>query len=545
MEKVLDVTATETLLVQLPPKPDESIFSLLQRHAQANAVGSMRDMLWLLESKIGYSVFRVQDLLVDATGIGAVEHLLGLPSPTLAHHYLHPFPGPEKRVRQGLHEWSRHARVPETQHVCPECLAADGYARAAWDFVQAPVCTIHHCQLIDRCPKCTTKLSFARTNLLVCEHCDTELHNGAGMPVSESTSRAAHLVQGPRILSMGNVHDTCPVNPQDLSDFLRLCTLPAPGMPWTYSLEGGLAAVPLRDRVAALTRLGSAVDGRHIDPDKLRAQVMQRWPYSAALPKDEQTRLLRAACGMMEVPRDTANLLCFGSEQEADKTAAECYGPRIPHLRSRLEVEEFLAADAGMLNGLLQSGLPLTTPAEAQGYDMDEVLAIRRALQSVMTLDEVDHALGFVGLSEALLALKLLSGVRMPSGELRVLPSSLSTLLSRVFAASENEPENARNGVEFLRASSLGVDTAQLAWIVSQILGGSLRVFAWRPPYTLASVWVEGTRLEQLADWPSSEMRRRLSTADSTVEREMAGAEAPPSSEALPINAGFARSVDQ
>jgi len=57
---------------------------------------------------------------------------------------------------------------PHCPKVCVQCLAEFGYCRRIWDCSLVTVCPLHHCLLLDACPKCERRLKAIRNRLSVC-----------------------------------------------------------------------------------------------------------------------------------------------------------------------------------------------------------------------------------------------------------------------------------------------------------------------------------------------------------------------------------------
>lgn len=58
----------------------------------------------------------------------------------------------------------------ENPKICPRCLAQENYCRKIWEFAFVTTCPIHQCLLLDYCPKCLKKISWARPKTNLC-HC--------------------------------------------------------------------------------------------------------------------------------------------------------------------------------------------------------------------------------------------------------------------------------------------------------------------------------------------------------------------------------------
>jgi hypothetical protein len=316
------------------------------------------------------------------------------------------------------------------------------------------------------------------------------------------------------MLSAGLPEDSYPLDPQELSDILRLATLPGPGQPWDFALEGKMDDIPTETLARALDLVGSVMDSRHLNTQRLRPLLLRRWPYGEKSPPREQVRLLKGASLLLTIGRDSSNLICYDSEESPDPTAAEVYGAAIPRLFTRGEVEQFLKVAPQFLDDLLRSSLCLTPPVVGHAHDMDEVLAIERTLSDVMTIDAVDRTLGFAGITSTLIDLKLLPTLRHSNGHTLVHPASVSALLHRLWLKALPSGTTVIDAVALRDACRLGIDEQRLGWVVAQAHNGSLPILRWGAPFDLASLWVERARLLQLVDWPSSELAKPLVKRD-------------------------------
>jgi hypothetical protein len=52
--------------------------------------------------------------------------------------------------------------------ICPSCIRESGYCRKIWDLTSVTACPIHHCMLLDKCPKCQKQISWVRNNVARC-----------------------------------------------------------------------------------------------------------------------------------------------------------------------------------------------------------------------------------------------------------------------------------------------------------------------------------------------------------------------------------------
>lgn len=486
------------LLVGLPLQPDESIPSFVQRHCEANAVLKVGDLLRLVSEIAKQAVRNLRQLVCSAAAMSALEKLTRAPAGTLQDRVMWPIDGAHgPLVRQGEHQWPEDARVSAHQAVCPLCLAGGGYGLTSWDFVQAPACTRHGVALIEHCLRCKTRILTLRTTPANCETCGAPFGDVTPDGVSDATLRAAVLIQSASMAGLGNPGHTSPVSPRDLSDLLRLCVLPDFKQGVDYGLRTALSDIPIQARLSALETLGRAVQGRVIDAETLRPYLMRRWPHSGLLMPQQQRRLLAGACEDVGMLRDVTSLVCEGRDDLEPETAVRRFGLRVPRLHSRAEVAAFLKVGEHTVVSLERAGLRLTQPASGDGYDMDEVLALRRALQEAHTFEDVDRVLGLPALARGLAHVQLLHAI--PVGDETLIHADSVT---RLFASVQRGVESLDVGTGGMRlgdwarqVGSIEVVVAAVGWLA----GGSLRIVAWNAPYRLADASVDAERLGELA----------------------------------------------
>ena len=100
--------------------------------------------------------------------------------------------------------------------------------------------------------------------------------------------------------------------------------------------------------------------------------------------------------------------------------------------------------------------------------------------------------------------MKLLFAVRDIDNVLCVQPRSVSRLFTRVHERVQSAVEHGAS-MRLGTAQELGFDAERFAWAIAQVVGGSLPVHGWRPPFDLVSLDVCERRLVELAKWPQSE----------------------------------------
>lgn len=53
--------------------------------------------------------------------------------------------------------------------VCPRCLGETGYTRKIWELAPITTCPLHHCLLLDECPNCMKRITWARRRISRCQ----------------------------------------------------------------------------------------------------------------------------------------------------------------------------------------------------------------------------------------------------------------------------------------------------------------------------------------------------------------------------------------
>jgi hypothetical protein len=161
------------LLITPKPEKDEGFISYLLRLTEANGYDTPS---WILSlSGIDYMELQWKFTFVFSyseefkkfaklTG-NALSDLIGLL-------YL---PAPSSKNTTGEADYdfygaflNRSVIRPHCPKVCVQCLAESGYCRRVWDCSLVTVCPLHHCLLLDACPKCKRRLKAIRNRLSVC-----------------------------------------------------------------------------------------------------------------------------------------------------------------------------------------------------------------------------------------------------------------------------------------------------------------------------------------------------------------------------------------
>lgn len=97
-------------------------------------------------------------------------------------------------VRFGTHTLAKALVLISKPKVCPECLVEAAYARRLWDLSTYTACAKHRVRLVDTCPKCQTKLTWARSQIARCT-CGFDLKGCERVPVEASRIGVFKLMQ--------------------------------------------------------------------------------------------------------------------------------------------------------------------------------------------------------------------------------------------------------------------------------------------------------------------------------------------------------------
>jgi len=161
------------LLITPKPEKDEGFISYLLRLTEANGYDTPS---WILSlSGIDYMELQWKFTFVFSCSEG-LKKLAKLTGNTLSDLigllYL-PAPSPKHTTCDVDYNFygaffNRSIIRPHCPKVCVQCLAEFGYCRRVWDCSLVTVCPLHHCLLLDACPKCERRLKAIRNRLSVC-----------------------------------------------------------------------------------------------------------------------------------------------------------------------------------------------------------------------------------------------------------------------------------------------------------------------------------------------------------------------------------------
>src|SRR5438067_12671300 len=152
------------LLFSSAPMYDESFLGYLLRLTELNCLSTLSWLLQIakikkyLQSKLSFAFNPTLDLLplAQVTGVGEVElaalqyRPVSLSQQFVKNYLVFGLPVQQYMIRL------RHPKI------CTACLREKSYTRRIWDLAPITTCVIHKCLLLDECPNCGKRISWAR-----------------------------------------------------------------------------------------------------------------------------------------------------------------------------------------------------------------------------------------------------------------------------------------------------------------------------------------------------------------------------------------------
>lgn len=172
-------------LIRTPrPHPRESLFGYALRLAEANGYPTP-----------GYfmSPGRVQLQVSKNTGVDAIRLAAGLDDAQI-----------DRLRSSSVEDGTRYGRLLGQRvsiydldlihpKICPDCIAENGHVEALWDLAWIAACPGHGRELIDRCPHCSSILTWSRPELLKCRH-GHDLRDAGRIEASEASVQIATMM---------------------------------------------------------------------------------------------------------------------------------------------------------------------------------------------------------------------------------------------------------------------------------------------------------------------------------------------------------------
>lgn len=153
------------------PEPDESFVGYLLRLTEMNGYQTLSWILQItgirsyLQSKLSFA-------FDDSLDLTPLAHLSGIDKTSLASLLYHSVNDPRRKMGEysvfgsAVAQYMIRLQYPK---VCPTCLSEAGYARKIWELAPVTACPTHNCLLIDECPNCTKRISWARRSVSKCQ----------------------------------------------------------------------------------------------------------------------------------------------------------------------------------------------------------------------------------------------------------------------------------------------------------------------------------------------------------------------------------------
>lgn len=170
------VPGIDRLVVRPRPKEGESCTGYLVRVTEANAYPNLGFILGYFHGNVGGYIKSGKERETSRQW-RALEVALDLPAGEIDRRW-------PRQVSQ-LDRWTaapmgsmplvRVDHVSAISHVCPDCLAEDGYCQALWELRYYTVCHRHRRLMVSHCGACGEPLTPRRPALLRCGSCDSDL----------------------------------------------------------------------------------------------------------------------------------------------------------------------------------------------------------------------------------------------------------------------------------------------------------------------------------------------------------------------------------
>lgn len=388
------------------------------------------------------------------------------------------------------------AYLQEFAQVCPRCLAAEGYAREAWDFATVTVCDTHRNRLVDTCPDCGQRLTWSRTNLFSCGKCGADICRFALSETNADASRvsADFAALAPfRVASLGQ--ESTAAMWDTMFRVFKLQTLPRADWATGEWRPRWLASASIEERHRATEWLAKTLCGGVYHLSSL-------FPHTAAL-LAPLTRVPRAGVlgvaamdivysGAGILPRELAESICSDICMLPPPCGASLFHGRPPSLRTTAQLEAFLGADSETIAGLKRRGLLADDIGTNEGHDIDEVLSSQLFLTSgLLSITELAQVVGVPFDAEDLIHPRFLRpwNPTNPS-DLRYAVNDIVAIQRRLTAHCSPELD----GEAFVTAREVAMTAKRpfqcVLHIVSLAQSGGLAQFGWAPPYDWGSLLV-------------------------------------------------------
>ena len=378
----------------------------------------------------------------------------------------------------------------EQSQVCPKCLSEAEYARDEWELAPVVCCSKHGVRFHDTC-SCGSPLSWKRYHLLYCD-CGQDLRDlpeikvdAGGLEASQDFAAVAPF----RVLCLDG---SLSVRWDTMCRILR-CLALSP-LEWT---AGEWPEGPLLRRLSIATRADHvAALGRTKLNAEYRLDMLQPWrallPLNAVSENGAEAHAFALLYSEAGLPESLASTV-VGRVQPKPLSGAMAFHGRPPVLRTREDVMAFLDIDADTYAGLVDERLLLERGPKDIGFDIDDVLAARRFLDSgLLDLEQLGDLVGASLAEQDVLRAPLFRiWNRRRSTDVRVLTRTTKSiqlrLIERVSGASRPSEPHSLGAL----ASSTPSPAKCILLAVGRLLDAQTDSIGWEPPFRWADLLIE------------------------------------------------------
>lgn len=160
-----DIETPPPRLLSTPkPQSDESLMGYVLRLAEANGYKSASWIFDLARLKINVASGGSDALYRIDWDSTVLEHVTGLTRTEINDLNCRQIESLFPTLRVSSFNAFRYS----SPKVCPACLAQENYCRSVWDLLPFTACPAHESVMMSLCPKCGSRISWARKRVSVC-----------------------------------------------------------------------------------------------------------------------------------------------------------------------------------------------------------------------------------------------------------------------------------------------------------------------------------------------------------------------------------------
>lgn len=182
------------LPLRIAPEADEPIVGFILRLADRNCIQNSR---WLAEAA-GITSRSITGVATNRFDLARLSTMSGVPESSLVRMAYWPLCETE-RIKFLDHQIGARMMTLQGRRVCPLCMAAAPYHRAAWDLAITTACPIHMVRLRHNCVECGKQLRWYGGPIYRCR-CGADLRTAAVERLSQREIAASDHIH--RVLSL-------------------------------------------------------------------------------------------------------------------------------------------------------------------------------------------------------------------------------------------------------------------------------------------------------------------------------------------------------